>query len=134
MNFFFSDSMRKRRDDIPALYSEISRDDSVSLANIPPVFDSQNLVTSNENSQNSVQEFVEKSQENVQKEEEPKSTGSGSTGTGNGNLVELQSVTNEEDDITAKTSSSTEVLPKESILSEIDSENSSQGMYIKHTF
>ena len=40
------DIMRQRRDDIPALYSEISRDDSVSVANIPTMFDSQNSVTS----------------------------------------------------------------------------------------
>ena len=34
------DIMRQRRDDIPALYSEISRDDSVSIANIPTMFES----------------------------------------------------------------------------------------------
>ena len=129
------------------MYSEISRDDSVSLANIPPVFDSQNL----ENSQNTVQEPVEKSQDNVQEEEEknknsanPKSTiGSDSTGTGIENtkmsndeessgqdFVELQSITNG-DDITAKTTTSITEVQKDSIpVSEIDSENSSQGIYL----
>lgn len=127
------------------MYSEISRDDSVSLANIPPVFDSQNL----ENSQNTVQEPVEKSQDNVPEEEEknknsanPKSTtGSDSVGTGikkmsideessSQDFVELQSITNE-DDITAKTTTSITEVQKDSIsVSEIDSENSSQGIYL----
>ena len=127
------------------MYSEISRDDSVSLANIPPVFDSQNL----DNSQNTVQEPVEKSQDNVPEEEEknknsanPKSTtGSDSVGTGikkmsideessSQDFVELQSITNE-DDITAKTTTSITEVQKDSIpVSEIDSENSSQGIYL----
>ena len=127
------------------MYSEISRDDSVSLANIPSVFDSQNL----DNSQNTVQEPVEKSQDNVPEEEEknknsanPKSTtGSDSVGTGikkmsideessSQDFVELQSITNE-DDITAKTTTSITEVQKDSIsVSEIDSENSSQGIYL----
>ena len=126
------------------MYSEISRDDSVSLANIPSVFDSQNL----DNSQNTVQEPVEKSQDNVPEEEEknknsanPKSaTGSDSVGTGikkmsideessSQDFVELQSITNE-DDITAKATTSITEVQKDSIsVSEIDSENSSQGIY-----
>ena len=127
------------------MYSEISRDDSVSLANIPSVFDSQNL----DNSQITVQEPVEKSQDNVPEEEEknknsanPKSTtGSDSVGTGikkmsideessSQDFVELQSITNE-DDITAKTTTSITEVQKDSIsVSEIDSENSSQGIYL----
>ena len=127
------------------MYSEISRDDSVSLANIPSVFDSQNL----DNSQNTVQEPVEKSQDNVPEEEEknknsanPKSTtGSDSVGTGikkmsideessSQDFVELQSITNG-DDITAKTTTSITEVQKDSIpVSEIDSENSSQGIYL----
>ena len=127
------------------MYSEISRDDSVSLANIPSVFDSQNL----DNSQITVQEPVEKSQDNVPEEEEknknsanPKSTTrSDSVGTGikkmsideessSQDFVELQSITNE-DDITAKTTTSITEVQKDSIsVSEIDSENSSQGIYL----
>merc|ERR1711879_8570 len=100
------------------------------------------------NSQNTVQESVEKSQDNVQEEEEknktsanPKSTtGSDSTGTGIENtkmsndeessgqdFVELQSIMNG-DDITAKPTTSITEVQKDSIpVSEIDSENSSQG-------
>jgi hypothetical protein len=99
-----------------------------------------------DNSQNTVQEPVEKSQDNVPEEEEknktsanPKSTtGSDSVGTGikkmsideessSQDFVELQSITNE-DDITAKATTSITEVQKDSIsVSEIDSENSSQG-------
>jgi hypothetical protein len=40
------DILRQRKDDIPALYSELSRDDSMSLVSLPQQFESQTSVVS----------------------------------------------------------------------------------------